>query len=114
MKLLKRTDLMSKLIANKHAIFSMIYKKASGETRHATCRLHVSNPQHTLVPGTGKFKGQTAETAYEKHFNIKYFDCGVDGNPRVGQTFGKGDFRTAKIQNIEQITIAGEIYQLID
>lgn len=114
MKQLKRSDLMNKLNANKHSIFSMIYRKASGEIRHATGRLHVSNPKHTLTPGTGKFKGQTAKMAYEKHFNVKYFDCNINGNPRVGQTFGKGDFRTAKIQNIEQITIAGETYQLID
>ena len=80
----------------------------------ATGRRKSSVARVRLVPGTGKFKGQTAETAYEKHFNVKYFDCGVDGNPRVGQTFGKGDFRTAKIQNIEQVTISGETYQLID
>lgn len=114
MKQIKRTQLLSFLDNHKNAIFSMIYRKTSGEIRHATGRLHVSNPKHTLVPGTGQYLGQSADEAYKKHFNLKYFDCGVDGNPRHGQTFGKGDYRTAKIDNIQQITIAGDSYELIN
>lgn len=114
MKKLKRSELMTMLYANKHSIFSMLYKKSSGEMRKATGRLHVANPKHTLVPGTGEFLGQSSKEAYKKHFNLKYFDCNIDGNPRHGQTFGKGDYRTAKIENIQEVTIAGTTYQLID
>ena len=114
MKQLKRTDLMNMLRTNKTSFFTMLYKKTSGELRKANGRLHVSHPNHTLQPGTGKYLGQSSKEAYNKHFNLKYFDCTVDGNPRHGQTFGKGDFRTAKIANIQEITFNGETYSLID
>jgi hypothetical protein len=114
MKTIKRSEIATTLENNANSFFSMVYTKADGTKREATGRLHVANPKHTLVPGTGKFLGMSAETALKKHNNIKYFDCNIDGNPRKGQTFGKGDFRTAKIANIEQIKINGITYKVID
>lgn len=105
---------MEKLNESPNGFFSMVYIKADGSIRKATGRLHVSNPKHTLVPGTGKYIGESAQDAYIKHNNLKYFDCTVDGNPRNGQTFGKGDFRTAKIERIKEMTINKVNYIIVD
>lgn len=109
-----RSMIVEKLNENPNQIFSMVYVKKNGEVRKATGRLHVSNPKHTLVPGTGLYIGQSAADALKIHNNLKYFDCGVDGNPRVGQIPGKGDFRIAKIVSIKEITINGVHYDVID
>ena len=114
MNTIKRSEIANKLETTNNKIFSMTYTKADGSIRSATGRLHVSKPKHTLVPGTGKFIGMSAETALAVHNNIKYFDCNIDGNPRKGQTPGKGDFRTAKIANIQTIRIDGVDYKVVD
>lgn len=111
---LKRADIISKLNESSNSFFSMTYIKADGSVRNATGRLHVSNPKHTLVPGTGAYIGESATDALKNHNNLKYFDCNVDGNPRHGQEFGKGDYRTAKIDRITRIKINGVEYEVID
>ena len=108
-----RSMIVKKLNENPNQIFAMVYVKKNGELRKATCRLHVSNPKHTLVPGTGLYAGESAADALKIHNNLKYFDLGVDGKPRAGQTEGKGDFRTAKIDSIKELTINGVHYDVI-
>ena len=114
MKTIKRSEIVNRIESTPNNFFSMTYVKADGSLRSATGRLHVAKPKHTLVPGTGKFIGMSAETALAVHNNIKYFDCNIDGNPRKGQTPGKGDFRTAKIENIQTVRIDGVDYKVID
>ncbi len=114
MENLKRTKIYNTINSNRNGFFWMKYIKADGTIREATGRLHVSNPKHTLVPGTGEFLGQSASDALKLHNNIKYFDCTVDGNPRNGQEFGKGDYRTAKIDRIIELKCNGIHYQIID
>lgn len=111
---LKRNEIISKLNENSNSFFSMTYVKADGSLRNATGRLHVQNPKHTLVPGTGLYIGESAEDVLKNHNNIKYFDCTVDGRPRNGQEFGKGDYRTAKIDRIKKIKISGITYEIVD
>ena len=114
MNKLKREMLVSLLEENSNQIFSMIYIKANGEKRKAVCRLHVSNPKHTTKPGTGKYKGISSEEALKRHNNLKYFDLNAEGTPSIGQTPGKGNYRTAKIDRIIEVTIKGIQYILID
>lgn len=114
MRTLNRFAILAVLESNGNKIFSMKYNKSNGEIRKATCLLHVTKPKHTLVPGTGKYIGESAKDALYNHGNLKYFDLTVDGKPRDGQTQGKGDFRCAKIANIVEITIAGETYLIKD
>jgi hypothetical protein len=111
---IKRNEIYAKINEVPNGFFGMTYIKADGSVREATGRLHVKNPKHTLVPGTGAYLGESAQEALENHNNIKYFDCGVDGNPRHGQEFGKGDYRTAKIDRITRIRIKGVEYEVID
>lgn len=111
---LKRADIYNTINKNANSFFWIKYIKADGTIREATGRLHVQQPKHTLVPGTGEFIGESASEALKFHNNIKYFDCTVDGKPRNGQEFGKGDYRTAKIDRILEIKTGGIHYQIID
>ena len=114
MKTMKRSEIYDKLNANPYQFFGMTYIKANGDVRKATCRLHVQNPKHTQAPGTGQRTGQSAEDAYVDHNNLKYFDVTVEGKPGVGQTPGKGGYRTAKIDRIVEIRIGGEQYTIVN
>ena len=114
MNKIHRADVYNKLNENRNQIFSMLYQKANGEMRKATCRLHVSNPKHCQAPGAGQFIGESAREALEIHNNIKYFDLGVEGVPTASQTPGKGGYRTAKIDRIHEITVSGVTYEVID
>ena len=114
MNTIKRCDVVKTLKNNGNQFFGLVYVKADGTYREATGRLSVVNPKHTLVPGTGKYPGMTGKEAIDKYDNLKYFDCTVDGNPRKGQTRGKGDYRIAKISSIKSIKIKGISYEVID
>ena len=105
---LQRKFIMEKLNENPNGFFSMVYVKADGSIRHAVGRLHVSNPSHALKPGTGKFIGESAEDAYKNHNNLKYFDCNFESDS------GRGAYRTAKIDRIQEMTIDKVHYTIVD
>lgn len=89
-------------------IFGMVYIKANGEERTASCRLHVQNPTHCQAPGTGTRAGESFDHALKVNGNIKYFDLNVEGDD------GKGGYRTAKLERIQTVTIMGHTYHVID
>lgn len=109
-KTVKRAEVYALINTNPTHIFGMVYKKADGSIRTATCKLHVTNPTYCLKPGTGSFIGESAEHALTVNNNIKYFDMGIkDENGKR-----TGGYRTAKIDNIISVTVNGVTYAVID
>lgn len=121
-------DFLRKVAKDK--IFSMIYKRTAPKCsscgrsnkkwegidvcphcggqitkyRFATCKLGVTDPQHTTKPGQGKFKGESFEEALAKGRMI-YFDM----NAETKDGF-KGDYRSCRIENIKEIRSNGQVY----
>ena len=75
--------------------------------RFTRAQLHVQNPKHTLVPGTGMYIGESNEEALEDN-RLKYFDMDA-----IGRDGGKGDYRQTRIENIKKIKLNGEEYLVL-
>lgn len=68
----------------------------------------VSDPTNALKPGTGKYKGQSAEDAEIKNNVLKYF------NPRGIDNRGQGVYRSCGYEKIFYLKIRGVEYNIVD
>ena len=68
----------------------------------------VSDPTNATKPGTGKYKGQSAEEAEAKNNVLKYFNpCGADEK-------GRGVYRSCGFEKIYYLKIRGVEYNIVD
>lgn len=83
--------------------FSMVYYKANGERREATCQRHVSHPRNEALTPKG-----TGESASEAMANgrVKYYEPHHPGDKQ-------GVFRQCRIDRIESIKVRGVTYKVI-
>lgn len=82
---------------NEDQIFGMTYKKKNGETRVAKCRIHPKNLSE-IVKGTGMNRHEKMD----KLQLFQYFD--INSNA----------YRSARLENIIDLTINEEVIKLED
>ena len=77
-------------------IFEMTYKKKNGEVRHATCKMNDGGKSPAKGTGMGRVEKM------DKLQVFQYYDINSDG------------YRSARLENIIDFTINGEITKLED
>ena len=68
----------------------------------------VINPTNALKPGTGKYKGQSAEEAEIKNNVLKYF------NPNGADDKGRGVYRSCGYEKIYYLKTKGVEFEIVD
>lgn len=77
-------------------IFEMTYKKKNGEIRHATCKMNDGGKAPAKGTGMGRVEKM------DKLQVFQYYDINSDG------------YRSARLENIIDFTINGEVTKLED
>lgn len=95
---MKRSEFFERIMAiPKEEVFGMTYKKKNGETRVATCKL-----RDAIADVGVKGTGMNREEKMNRLQVFQYFD--VNSNA----------YRSAKLENIIDVTINGELDKIED
>jgi hypothetical protein len=95
---MKRSEFFERIMAlPKEEVFGMTYKKKNGETRVATCKL-----RDAIADVSVKGTGMNREEKMNRLQVFQYFD--VNSNA----------YRSAKLENIIDVTINGELDKIED
>ncbi len=86
-------------------------KRSDGELRTMSYRLHVKKP--STAPAPKGNKGAATKIKDKDNLQMTVLDVNKVVRDKEGNIIGRGAYRTVPLENVERISVGGEVYQIL-